>query len=307
MLLKNRSFPYPVLAEWTDDFTDGSKFEVRVEPRISRRNESLEVHFFVTLRNNALESYVQQQKASVVCNVECCETAFRKSIKLNPSGEETCEIFKKGEISGKVEFCPAIIALEDIEDYQNTFSFEYGDKIRIEAGLMLAIGRQCSINVEVSKKSPELVPSIFSLSPLPANCSDNFGLGENAAPIKFDIDYSGDQINVKVSKELYWKCKNLIASKEKFSIVSSLIYLPVVMMLVSKFQTMLEQEDDDFSEYENSKWFLSLNARVQKLFGCDLRDRNLFNPPSRVMEIASRILEDPVCEAINAFVEQEEE
>ena len=264
MDLQNRNFPYPVLCDWTDDFNDESYFNVTVNPKLSHIDGKCLISFAVDLQNDVIRDFIQQGKAGVFCNIECSETALRKSfpLKLNQVTEVP---FDKGLLSGKVEFCPAVIALKTIENYQNNFDSDFGSNVRIESGLMLAIGRQCSINIEISNNLLEFIPSAFVLSPLPEN-----------AVVQFDIDYSGAQIKLKIKKNLFKQYKSLNTSPQNKDILIASIYLPALMLLVSKIQTIAEQEMGDFSEYENCKWFLALNRRIKELFGKSASLRSKF-------------------------------
>ncbi len=292
MDLQNRNFPYPVLCDWTDDFNDESYFTVTVNPVLSHADGKCLISFDVALQNDVIRGFIQEGKAGIFCNIECSETALRKSFPLELN-QITKVSFDTGLLSGKVEFCPAIIALETIEHYQNNFDPDFGGNVRIESGLMLAIGHQCSINVEISNNLLEFIPSAFVLSPLPED-----------ATVQFEIDYSGAQIKLKIKKDLFKQYKSLNTSPQNKDILTASIYLPALMLLVSKIQTITEQETGDFSEYENCKWFLALNRRVKELFGREITEKELFNPPSRVMEIVNKILDYPVSKTFNVLIER---
>lgn len=295
MDLQNRTFPYPVLCGWSGDYKDGSVFEVEIKAALDKQTGRCEITFFPTLNNKELQRLIMDRKVAVFCNVECSETAFRDSFRLEID-QPSIVPFEKGMLCGRVEFCPAIIALECLPNYRNTFDEDYGKSVHIEAGLMLAIAHQCFITIETSNNLLAFIPSVFVLSPL----------GDNATS-RFELDYNKDQINLKIDKNLYRQYKTLNTSLQNREFLVSVIFLPALVMILSKLQTIAEQSDPDFSEFEDYKWFLALNRRVKELFGKEITDADLYNPQTLVLEIANKLLEYPASKAFAMLLEQGEE
>lgn len=292
MDLQNRTFPYPVLCDWSGDYKDGSVFEVEIKAALDMHTGKCKITFWPTLRNKELQRLIMERKVAVFCNVECSETAYRESFRLEID-QPSIVTFETGMLCGRVEFCPAITALECIPDYRNTFDEDYGDCVHIEAGLMLAIARQCFIIIETSNNLLAFIPSVFVLSPL----------GDNATS-RFELDYNKDQINLKVDKDLYRQYKALNTSSQNRGFLVSVIFLPALVMILSKLQTITEQDDPNFSEFEDYKWFFALNRRVKDLFGKEITDANLYNPQTLVLEIANKLLGYPASNSFAMLLER---
>ena len=293
MDLHDRNFPYPVLCEWSGDYTDGSSFDVALEPVI--KNGDCFVSFTPQLNNEPLRQLIQDGKAAVYCNMECSETAYRKSHPLEL--DKTTEIqFKQGILKGKVEFCPAIVSLEAIPDYRNSFDEDYGDSVHIEAGLLLAIGRQSQINIEVSNTHLAFIPSVFMLAPL----------GDTASS-KFEVNLADEQIHVRIAKPLYGQYMGLNSSFQNKELLTSIIFAPVLVMVLSKCQVLAEQDEPDFGEFENWQWFRAINAKVKELYVKDMTEKELYTTNTNVLEIANKLLGYPVDGAFETLLNKEDD
>lgn len=295
MDLQNRTFPYPVLCDWSGDYADGSVFDVEIKTNLDKQAGKCEMTFCTTLKNEVLQQLLEMHKAELFCNIECSGTAFRASYPLELA-QPTTIVFDKGKLNGKVEFCPAIIAKETLLDYRNTFDEDYGPSVNIAAGLMLAIGRQGYVYIETSNNLLAFIPSAFVLSPL----------GDNAT-VKFEMDYNNEQVNLKIEKNLYKQYKNLNTSPQNRGFLVTAIFLPALVMILSKMQTISEQENPNFSEFEDYKWFKSLDCKVKELFGKGITDSNLYNPQTIVLEIANRLLEYPIEDSFTSLLDRGEE
>lgn len=72
MEIKNRLFPYPVLCEDTDDYTEG-EFVVDTEV-VSQDINTLELRFRMNLDNPGLKGLISQGRAEYVIHIECSNT-----------------------------------------------------------------------------------------------------------------------------------------------------------------------------------------------------------------------------------------
>ena len=100
MEIKNRLFPYPVLCEDTDDYTEG-EFVVDTEV-VSQDINTLELRFRMNLDNPGLKGLISQGRAEYVIHIECSNTAFRTVI--HTFSEEEVYRISNSRVNGEVIF-----------------------------------------------------------------------------------------------------------------------------------------------------------------------------------------------------------
>ena len=77
MVIRHKMYPYPVLADFLDDYVD-SKFDVTVE--MTNHGYDRRLYFNVTLKNEGLQQLIREGKASYAYHLECSQTGFRKAV-----------------------------------------------------------------------------------------------------------------------------------------------------------------------------------------------------------------------------------
>lgn len=124
MEIKNRLFPYPVLCEDTDDYTEG-EFVVDTEV-VSQDINTLELRFRMNLDNPGLKGLISQGRAEYVIHIECSNTAFRTVI--HTFSEEEVYRISNSRVNGEVALLGMIVSLNDIPFYQNSkLNADYDD------------------------------------------------------------------------------------------------------------------------------------------------------------------------------------
>ena len=162
MVIRHKMYPYPVLAEFLDDYIN-SKFEVTAE--IVTHGYDQRLYFNVTLKNEGLQQLIREGKAYYVYHLECSQTGFRKAITTQEKISDI--IISHKEVCGKLQICPFIVAATDIKNYTNTaFHPDYeGLPFSIEAGCVLAIASPREIIITKEIDDLAKIPSIFSIVP----------------------------------------------------------------------------------------------------------------------------------------------
>lgn len=157
MVIKYKMFPYPVLTDFTDDYSD-SKFEVTIEK--SQYGFDFSLFFMVTLKNDGLQELITEGKAEFVYHLECSQTTYRKAVTTDKKVYNLQMSHK--DVCGKLQICPFIVAKEDIHAYTNSsFHTDYaGTTFEIEAGCVLAIAAPREVIIEKYIDDLARIPSI---------------------------------------------------------------------------------------------------------------------------------------------------
>lgn len=95
---QEQTFPYPVLCEDTDDYTEG-EFVVDTEV-VSQDINTLELRFRMNLDNPGLKGLISQGRAEYVIHIECSNTAFRTVI--HTFSEEEVYRISNSRVNGEV-------------------------------------------------------------------------------------------------------------------------------------------------------------------------------------------------------------
>jgi len=160
MEIRYKLYPYPVLAYYSDDYKDGS-FDTTID--LQKDGYNIRIDFMASLTNEGLKKLIQDGRAQYVYHLECAQTGFRKVVTTG-NVVESCVLSDK-KICGKLQICPFIVAAQDITGYSNPgFHDDYnGATFDIEAGCVLAVGKQ--VNATITKEAEDLAntPSVFSI------------------------------------------------------------------------------------------------------------------------------------------------
>ena len=145
MHIKAKLYPYPILADFNNDYID-SQFNIAVIVQ-SYPNE-LCLEFRPELNNSGIKTLINNNQAYYAVHIECALTSFRKLVIIPTDGL----VYKIPAdcIEGPISFCPFIIAKTDIVNYSNEkFNTDYeGIVFDIEAGNIIAIGQEVQTRVE---------------------------------------------------------------------------------------------------------------------------------------------------------------
>ena len=80
MDIRYKMFPYPVLAQFSDDYT-GVEFDVSVDS--SSEGYKLRLDFMARLTDPILMKLIEDDRAVFAYHIECAQTAYRNVLKTN--------------------------------------------------------------------------------------------------------------------------------------------------------------------------------------------------------------------------------
>lgn len=249
------SYPHPVLAPWSNDVTD-STFLAELNLREDGAAQQVDIHCQVTLDQPTVVSLIERGDAAFGCFITCVSTGFRRMQRFGfPSGSHQ---FAPGALLGRVQLRPMVWALRPIPAYRPAGAHaEFGGPIDIEPGQILALDDE--LRVDVLRPPLPSIESIFEIF-----ASQEVANGE------FDIDLSGDRINIYMSEATFSLVQGLRQTTENTrAVVMNSLFVPVVMEVLHQIATGEEQ-------FAQCRWFEPFQKRSE-LLDVDLKAPTLLS------------------------------
>lgn len=267
----NKTFPYPVLSEATDDILN-SHFSVY----INQKGE--ELFFEFNLQNEVLEDFIKINKAEYALHIECPKTRFRKTYAFSENNKRI--YIDPKLLKNRVEICSMLVAKEDIFNYSSpNFNEDYeGLSFNLKKNSILAYTNDIQMNVENNIDALKSFPSIFII--IPNN-------DKNAEDMALELTES--KIKIVLNKRLYDLYKEIKASVAIQSNLGALFVVPILTEILASFNSLEET-------YSDATWYLAISRR--------LRELNI-EPSSELSEkaaaVAQKILGNTLYESLNTL------
>ena len=246
----SKAWPYPVLRpqSFGDDYPHAA-FEVEVEVKRTRGSTAVTVDTEFHLSAPDLLRLVEQGSARYVLLVKSPKTRFRELVESSVAEVE--KVFPAGDLSGRVEFAPFLIAAQDLrgfraEGWHPDFSNLAFD---IDAGSVLAEDEPREYWVETADDVP-IIGSIFAHKEV-ASLPDG----------RWDYEITEERVWILMSQadsKHFLDARNRASNHEDGYYLINGIYLPVLIAVLNE----LDQDPDDCREYG---WFSSLERRLEEL------------------------------------------
>lgn len=280
MEIKYKLYPYPVLAEYSDDYKLVS-YEVNID--LTKEGYNIKAHFLATLTSTSLKNLIQQGKAKYVYHMECSQTGFRHV--LITDKVDDCYLLSNKLIRGKLQICPFVVAVEDIPAYSSQeFHSDYqGQAFSIETGCVMAVGRM--VTADISKDIDDLanMPSIFSIiRNADATCKQML------------VDYSGRKIVIKLPLDDYYSYKSLNNTPQAQPILNALTIVPALTYVLSDIKNLSIEER---KENQDNLWYRTIKKALLSQFDCDIENTD-FNYRN-TLELAQALINDPISDAFH--------
>lgn len=280
MEIKYKLYPYPVLAEYSDDYKTGS-FEANID--LTKEGYNIKVHFLATLTSKSLKKLIDDGMAKFVYHLECAQTGFRK-VHITDRIDDAYMLSNK-EVCGKLQICPFVVAVEDIEGYTSTELHEDYDGMdfKVEAGCVMAVGRM--VNADIIKDIDDLAntPSVFSIiRNADATCKEML------------VDYSGRKIVIKLPLNDYYSYKSLSNNPLSQSILNSLTVIPALIYVLSEMKLLSTEERQENSD---NLWYKTIRKALLTQFDCDIESTDFTN--QNTIELAQKLINNPISDAFS--------
>lgn len=293
MVIRAKLYPYPVLAEFSDDYV-GCVFST--ETRYQLIGNEIKLMFHATLDNQELIDLIHAGKAKIVYHTECAQTTYRKVEITDQMDYE--RVIKSEHISGKLKICSFIVAMEDIFDYVNTsFNEDYrGYKFKIETGCVLAVGQE--VTIDVNK-----MLSDFS------NAKSIFAIIKNHDPNIYHmcIDINKKKITIMLPETDHSRYKSMRHATEAQDTLNSILVIPALIYTLGEVFHL--SPDERQNEYGNCNWYKSIKKVLAKDYAMDL-DNDIIES-SEVYALAQKLINYPVSRSLaylsNGYTDYEED
>lgn len=282
MEIRYKLYPYPVLASYSDDYVDTS-FDVAIDPKKDGHN--IRIDFLADLNNPQLTQYLAEEKIKIVYHLECAQTGFR--IALQTSNDELTHIISNKKVCGRLQICPFIVAIVDIPEYVNEFFHEdyRGFKFLIEAGCVMAVGKQINIDIDKDINDLSNTPSVFSIVK---------NADETALCMIVDMDQK--KIVIKLPEKDYYNFKSIKDDATFQPVLNSLVVIPSLTYVLEELNRRTADERYEYSSYG---WYRAIKKSLSIRFQCDLESDQFSE--MNMLEVAQKLINTPLSDALQVL------
>lgn len=281
MDIKYKLYPYPVLADYSDDYIDRS-FNTSID--MVRVDYNLRLDFVSELTSETIKKLISDGKANYVYHLECAQTGFRHVI-ITSNTEERFPLDKR-LVRGKLQVCTFIVAKEDLHNYSSDeFHNDYaGMQFEIEAGCVIAVGTQVNFDIQKDTEDIADLPSIFSIIRNP-----DMDVREML------VEYESNKIIIKLPFNDFSTYKQLSRDSNNNHILNALTVIPALTFVMSelKLRTVDERSEIDYG------WYRTIKNALLKTFDIDVESDDYSE--LNALEYAQKLINSPIPEAFNSL------
>lgn len=287
----SRLFPYPVLWFLNDDYVNDDNqsnpdFVVDIDFKYQFRQ--LAIEYEITLDDNELAKLIDKEEAICCMHIEAPLTSYRYTYLTNQAKGKI--VIDENDINYTIEVSTFVVALEDIDNYQNSsLNKDYDDvEINMTKGSILAIGDYTSTTIDKSQNDLGKKDSILHIAR------------------KFDIDVmefeiENDRIIVNLNEIDFENLQRLQMSSEYKNVIYSIIIVPALIYVFDSIAHSNNEELETLSEY---KWFRSLE-KILNSNGIDLNPQTIRTKTSYGM--SQKIIGNPISKTLEFLNERGEQ
>ena len=287
MQIKNKYYPYPVIAYGNDSYENTSFL---TDANYEQNAHNLIFTFEAELGNEKLLDMIAAGQVKYAHHIECQQTCFRKLILTDKSTEKIA--VHENEVNGLVQICSFLMADQDISKYENlAFSKDYrGFKFDIDRGCIMAIGNQVNINIDKEKEDISKTSSIFSVR-----------RNHNPSDTELKISTTGPKIVILIPEKTCNQYLSLSNNEMLMPVLHSMVVLPALMQVLLELKEAANK--NELFNYEEYRWYRSLKKTSERLkinfSEEDIKDMDVF-------KTAQLFLDVPVVKALNNICSGEE-
>lgn len=272
MQIKERHFPYPVMAPWSDDLIFNA--DCSLEPSVDQHNNRYILSYSVTIGNQTIQQLLSEKKALLVMHVECSNTLFRSPFELdvlNDRGNSKGELeLSADDIFGSTEASILVISKENITNYQpDGLHLDYqGISCELVKGDIIAALATYKFTLFQDYDRLKQLSSIITFKKDEEN---------KTGPIT--IDFNSDKLIAMLPSKLHDQYLELKDNKSCSSILTSMLVIPV---LTEGLTEILNNWDNKGSISE--KWFNILWQKLEDM-KIDLKSTSPFVAAQTILDL----------------------
>ena len=284
MVIRNRLFPYPVLAEDTDDYRGG---DFIVKAGVTENTiTDLTIHFSIELTNDDLKRCINNGTAEYAIHVECTQTSYRE-VKFM-SSDETDFTVSKSAISGTLQLLGMIVAKKDIPYYKGlTLDSDYDDvEVFFPKGSIMAYYNIPSLNIYNNYEDLSTSENMFVL------CKKERMSGTEHNAVSYNI--RNDKILINVDDDVYNAYVRLKDRDGMNPLITTSLVLPA---LIYTLEELSLGGFDMIEECQGYLWYKQLNDYLKK--GKKSIPDIVLDSKDPFVVIAQELLEKPISSLYN--------
>lgn len=243
MKFKDRSFPYPIILPYNNDY-ETTTFDINITYEVNSEMNELKIKLISKLDNETLLQLIESNDLSYVVHLEESRTMFREIIKFNEN--EHTHTIKLDKVRSSIEVVPMIVANNNIDEYWSSDQSSYfmGSKFEIEKNSIVGFGNPKEIEVLKDLDDLQHVGSIFIVTP------------DRKIKSIYKIEYQERYISINISEkdyEIYNSLSNIyrLSNSQENKILLSIFVLPVFVEVLNLIKT-------NGINFDNKVWYKSI-------------------------------------------------
>ena len=279
MQIKNKYYPYPVIAAGNDSYEDTS-FASDADYAIDAHHVKLIL--CAETDNQMLNEMIKNGSVRYAHHIECQQTCFRKLVLTDEKSHE--EIIHESLLNGIVQICTFLMANEDLVGYANpNFAKDYrGIKFNLDKGCVMAIGSQINININKEKEDLSRTSSIFSIR-----------RDHDPNHTELQVSTTGAKIVVLIPEKTCNQYLNLSNQAMFVPVLHSMVIMPALMQVLCELKEAAQQ--NMLYNYEDLRWYRGLKKTAEKL---EIKFDQEALSQINAFKVAQKFLDTPVVKAL---------
>jgi hypothetical protein len=279
MIVRDRSFPHPVLAPFRDDVSP-NQFTLSVT--VSSDADGFYLALSFDYANTSLDELIERGQAVHSVHIECKRNFYRELFSVD--SREARITLKATELVGRVEVSGFVTAKAPIEVYQITGSHpDYGDAtFSIEAGDVLAAAPTVFFDAYVDYDPLSNISSILTVR---RSETDTDG------PLR--LDTSGDLIVATLAQTDYDRYIELKGDPSLGPLLANQVVVPAVIEAVHEIKGTPE---DEIELDMTKRWFRSIVRKLEE-FKIDIQQSD-----ASVIEATQALLRLPLRRSLEGLL-----
>lgn len=280
MLNSSMNYPYPILRAKPVDYKT-STFSVGIKKEITKDGFTLKITYDVN--NSEIKMLLSKHFLAYAVQLQCISTWYRE-LKVSKS-EEQVVFIPSGSVHERVDLCPCIVAIEDIDNFSNRdFSEDYdGIPYKINKGEVVAIGERQKFDAiyknDIIKKGDPIVHFV----------------NDESSPVMF-CEWEYDTIRIHLPKTQYKKY-NEIGKYEpwKVPMLNAIYVVPAIVQGIYEiYQDVINNGQGTLERYS---WYKTLKIMIMRAAkDDDIAFKRMLSEP---IKTAQRLMNDNSSQALD--------
>lgn len=280
MLNNSMNYPYPVLRSEKVDYKN-STFVAQVSKK--NLNDGYQIHVIYSIDNPEIQQLIDEKKAAFAIQIQCVSTWYRR-LEISEYNIQEFKLASK-LIHERVDLCPCIIALEQIDDFSNsdfTEDFE-GIPFNVRKGEVLAIGNRQRFDAiykdDIIKKGDPIVHFI----------------NDEQTPVMY-CEYDFDTIRIHLPKQQNTQYNHIgVYEGWKVPVLNAIYVVPAIAMGIEEIYKDTCMGGD--ATLERWAWYKTLKVMIlRKAKDVDSTYRKYLKDPIKTAEM---LLNDNSAQALD--------